>query len=151
MGLTKLIFGYRNFFCSGPFLIFLQVWWIEKMPQGKKIVNIKNLFLHAHQPREGIFDIRSHWCRIFNIICQSFKWLPVFQFWELTSNNEILRTISCIYFMKIWVNSWFSTSEIVLVDILSEKETSTKLKRKKMVFWKNTQNSIFLKWKNVVF
>ena len=36
-----------------------------------------------------------------------FKWPPVFQFWELMSKNEILRTISCIYFMKIWVNKDF--------------------------------------------
>ena len=85
----KTDFWIQIFFCSGPFLIFLQIWWIEKMPQGKKIVNIKNQFLHARQPREGIFDIRSHRCRIFTITCQSFKWLPVFQFWELMSKNEI--------------------------------------------------------------
>ena len=82
MGLTKLIFGSNKMFFSHPFLIFLQIWWIEKMPQGKKIVNIKNQFLHARQPREEIFDI-------FTITCQSFKWLPVFQFWELMSKNEI--------------------------------------------------------------
>ena len=52
---------------------------------------------------------------IFKLFCKSFKWLPVFQFWELMSKNEILRTISCMYFMKIWVNSWFSTSKIVLI------------------------------------
>ena len=59
------------------------------MPQGKKIVNIKNQFLHARQPREGIFDIRSHWRHIFTITCQSSKWLPVFQFRELMSKSEI--------------------------------------------------------------
>ena len=89
MGLTKLIFGYKIFFVPAFFFIFLQVWWIEKMPEGKKIVNIKNQFLNAHQPREGIFDIASHRRRIFTITCQSFKWLPVFQFWELMSKNEI--------------------------------------------------------------
>ena len=49
----------------------------------------KNQFLHARQPREGIFDIRSHWHHIFTITCQSLKWLPVFQFSELMSKNEI--------------------------------------------------------------
>ena len=115
MGLTELIFGYKNFFGSGLFLTFFLIWWIEKMPQAKKVVNIKNQFLHARQPRERIFDIRSHRCRIFTITCQSFKWLPLLQFWELVSKNEILRTISCIYFMKIRVDSWFSGTELVLV------------------------------------
>ena len=80
MGMTELIFGYKKIFGSGHFLIFFQISWIEKMPGAKKIVNIKNQFLHARQPREGIFDIRSHRCCIFTITCQSFKWLPVFQF-----------------------------------------------------------------------
>ena len=117
MGLTELIFGYKNFFGSGLFLTFFLIWWIEKMPQAKKVVNIKNQFLHARQPRERIFDIRSHRCCIFTITCQSFKWLPLLQFWELVSKNEILRTISCIYFMKIRVDSWFSGTELVLLSI----------------------------------
>ena len=50
------------------------------MPRAKKFANIKNQFLHARQPREGIFDIPSHQCSIFTITCQSFKRLPVFQF-----------------------------------------------------------------------
>ena len=122
MGLTKLIFGYKNFFCSGPFLIFLQIWWIEKMPQGKKIVNIKNQFLHARQPREGISDIRPHWCRIFTITCQNFKWLPLFQFWELMSKNEISRTKSYIHFMKIWAASWFPETGPPLICNVLHKE-----------------------------
>ena len=35
------------------------------------------------------------------------KWPPSFQFWELMSKNEISRTISYIYFMKIMAASWF--------------------------------------------
>ena len=31
------------------------------MPGAKKIVNIKNQFLHARQPHEEIFDICSDW------------------------------------------------------------------------------------------
>ena len=115
MGLTELIFGYKNFFGSGLFLTFFLIWWIEKMPQAKKVVNIKNQFLHARQPRERIFDICSHRCRIFTITCQSFKWLPLLQFWELVSKNEILRTISCIYFMKIMAARRFSKTKLVLV------------------------------------
>ena len=32
------------------------------MPGAKKVVNIKNQFLHARQPCEGIFDICLHQC-----------------------------------------------------------------------------------------
>ena len=56
-------------FGSGDFLIFFQISWIEKMPRAKKVVNIKNQFLHARQLREGIFDICSNWCCIFTISC----------------------------------------------------------------------------------
>ena len=52
---------------------------------------------------------------IFKLFCKSFKWLPLLQFWELVSKNEILRTISCIYFMKIRVDSWFSGTKLVLM------------------------------------
>ena len=58
---------------------------------------------------------------IFKLFCKSFKWLPLLQFWELVSKNEILRTISCIYFMKIRVNSWFAGTELVLVVTLVYK------------------------------
>ena len=33
------------------------------------------------------------------------------------SKNEISRTISCIYFMKIWVDLGFESSEVSLVSI----------------------------------
>ena len=118
MGLIKLIFRYPKIFkkfCSGPFLTFFQKWRIKKMPRAKKVINIKNQFLHARQPCEGIFDIFSHQRCIFTITCQSFKQLPVIQFWELMSKNEIWRTISCIYFMKIWVDLCFVTSEVSLI------------------------------------
>ena len=29
----------------------------QKMTRAKKVVNLKNQFFHARQPREGIFDI----------------------------------------------------------------------------------------------
>ena len=122
-------------FDSGHFLISLLISWIEKMPRAKKVVNIKNQFLHAHQPRKRIFDIRSHRCRIFTITCQSFKWLPLLQFWELVSKNEILRTISCIYFMKIRVDSWFSGTKLVLISsnfLDSIKTISNYVNTKKM-------------------
>ena len=94
-------FWIQKIFVSDHFWSFFKcISSIEKIPGAKKVVNIKNQFLHDRQPREGIFDIHSHRGRIFAITCQSFKWLPVFQFWELMSKNEILRTISCKYFMK---------------------------------------------------
>ena len=73
-------FWIKKKFGSGHFSIFLQISWIEKKAGAKKVVNIKNQFLHARQSHDGIFDIRSHRRRIFTITCQSFKWLPVFQF-----------------------------------------------------------------------
>ena len=46
----------------------------------------------------------------FETFLQELNLLPAFQFWELMSKNEIYRTTSCIYFMKIWLASWFSTT-----------------------------------------
>ena len=106
---------FTNFLARGIFSIH-DIWKkIKKMVGNKIFFASKNQFFHARQPRERIFDIRSHWCRIFTITWQSFKWLPLLQFWELVSKNEILTTISCIYFMKIRVDSWFSGTELVLL------------------------------------
>ena len=116
-GMMPMIFWKKKFFGSGLFLIFFHQWWIKKMTRAKKVVNIKNQFFHARQPREGIFDIWSHLHCVFAISCQSFKQLPVIQFWELMSKNEISRTISCIYFMKIWVDLGFELSEVSLMCI----------------------------------
>ena len=62
-----VIFGYKNFFGSGLFLTFFWIWWIEKMPRAKKVVNEKNAFLHARQLREEIFDVCSNSYCIFTI------------------------------------------------------------------------------------
>ena len=86
-GTTELIFGCKKIFGSNHFLIFFQISWIEKMAGAKKVVNIKNQFFHARQPREGIFDIHSHWCCIFTLFCHSFKLLALLQFWELLSQT----------------------------------------------------------------
>ena len=59
---------------------------------------------------------------IFKLFWRSFKQLPVIQFWELMSKNEIWRTISCIYFMKIWVDLCFVTSEVSLMYHFSNTE-----------------------------
>ena len=80
--MTELIFRYKKIFGAGYFLIIFQISWIEKIPQAKKIINIKNQFFHARQPREEIFDIYSHLPCIFTISCQSLKWPPVFKFWK---------------------------------------------------------------------
>ena len=49
------------------------------MAGAKKVVEIKNQFFHARQPRKEIFEIRSYWCCIFMIFGQSFKWPAVIQ------------------------------------------------------------------------
>ena len=79
-GPDRTDFWIQKFFWLGPFFDLFFNLMDQKMPQAKKVVNIKNQFLHARQPRERIFDIRSHRCRIFTITCQSFKWLPLLQF-----------------------------------------------------------------------
>ena len=38
--------------------------WIKKMAGAKKVIKVKNQFFHARQPREGIFNIRSHQCTV---------------------------------------------------------------------------------------
>ena len=61
---------------------------------------------------------------IFKLFWRSFKQLPVIQFWELMSKNEIWRTISCIYFMKIWVDLCFVTSEVSLLGTYTQTQNS---------------------------
>ena len=78
-GMKKLIFDYSNFFGSGYFLTFFPDLMDQKMAGAKKVVKMKNQFFHARQPREGIFEICSHWCCIFTIFGQSFKWPPLLQ------------------------------------------------------------------------
>ena len=81
-GPDRTDFWNKKNFGSGHFFIFFQISWIKKMPRAKKVINIKNQFFHARQPREEIFDIYSHLPCIFTISRQSLKWPPVFQFWE---------------------------------------------------------------------
>ena len=75
------------------------------MPRAKKVVNIKNAFLHTRQLREGIFDICSNRCCIFTIEV-------FFQNGRHCSNLEkkILKFeiyfIFDIYFQKINVRHW---------------------------------------------
>ena len=60
MGMTDLVFGCNKIFGSGRILIFFLTAWIKKCLEPKKVVNKKNQFFHARQPREGIFDICLH-------------------------------------------------------------------------------------------
>ena len=39
----------------------------QKMPQAKKVINMKNQFFYAHQPPEEIFDVCSNGYCIFTI------------------------------------------------------------------------------------
>ena len=54
-----LIFVFKKFFCSGHFLTIFFKKIDQKMTGAKKVVNTKNQFFHARQPREGIFEIHS--------------------------------------------------------------------------------------------
>jgi len=52
------------------------------MTRSKKVVIIKNQFLHARQPHERIFVIYSYRCLIFSIVCLSHK------FWHDLPKNH---------------------------------------------------------------
>ena len=58
--MKKLIFRLSNFFGSGHFLITDISKNDQKMTGAKKVLMIKNLFSHARQPHEEIFEIG--WC-----------------------------------------------------------------------------------------
>ncbi len=79
-GHDRTDFWIQKFFCFRPFFDLFSNIMDRKNARAKKVINIKNQFLHARQPCEGIFYICSHRCCIFTLSCQSFKWLPVFQF-----------------------------------------------------------------------
>ena len=57
--MEKLIFRKSNFFGSGHFLIHEILENDQKMTGAKKVVFMKNQFLHTHQPREEIFEFSS--------------------------------------------------------------------------------------------
>ena len=107
-GMKKVIFHVNNFF---GYRHFFDPWYVKKDPKraGTKIFLVsKNQFFEAQR------NFWNMYC-IFKLFSMSFKWLPVIQFWELMSKNEISRTISCIYFMKIWVDLGFESSEVSLI------------------------------------
>ena len=111
-----MIFGYKKIFGSGPFLIFFQISWIEKMAGAKKVVKMKNHFFHARQPREGIFDVCSPWCCIFTLFVRTWNGscFTNFENWCLKMKFIGLYHDSCIYFMKIRVASWFCVKGTLL-------------------------------------
>ena len=91
------------FLARGIFLIH-HIWKkIKKGPEQKKFC-IQKSFRSGPLALERNF--LNMYC-IFKLFGKSFKQLALFQFWELMSKNEISRTKSYIYFMKIWVASWF--------------------------------------------
>ena len=45
------------------------------MTGAKKVVSVKNELFHAHQPREGIFEIYSYRGLIFELFSQNFELL----------------------------------------------------------------------------
>ena len=58
--MKKFIFCFNNFFGSAHFLIHQIGEKGQKIARAKKVFNIKNQFIYAHQPRKGIFKIHSH-------------------------------------------------------------------------------------------
>ena len=57
-GIIKVIFGCKKFWFRPFFDLFSHIM-DQKMAGAKKVVNMKNHFFHARQPREGIFDVCS--------------------------------------------------------------------------------------------
>ena len=58
--MKRVFFGTYDFLAPVIFWpIFLDIM-DQKMARSKKVVIIKNLFFHARQPREGIFEICSY-------------------------------------------------------------------------------------------
>ena len=72
------------------------------MPLAKKVVNMKNQFFHARQPREGIFEICSSSCCIFTIEVFFQNGRHCFVFGKKILKFEIY-IIFDIYFQKITV------------------------------------------------
>ena len=70
------------------------------MPRAKKVVNMKNQFFHARQPREGIFEICSSSCCIFTIEVFFQNGRHCFVFGKKILKFEIY-IISNIYFQKM--------------------------------------------------
>ena len=98
-----VIFGYKNFFGSGLFLTFFWIWWIEKMPRAKKVVNEKNAFLHARQLRDEIFDVCSNGYCIFTIevFFQNGRHQSNFENWCLKMKSRGLYHIYILW--KSWL------------------------------------------------
>ena len=59
-GMKKPIFDYNNFFGLGHFMTHYTLKIDQKMTGSKKFIKVKNQFIHARQPREGIFEIRLY-------------------------------------------------------------------------------------------
>ena len=56
-GPDKTDFWTPKNFLFRPFFDLFSNMMDQKMTRAKKVVNLKNQFFHAHQPRDGIFDI----------------------------------------------------------------------------------------------
>ena len=59
-GMKKQIFYQKKFFWFRPFLDPSDLKKGQKIARAKKVFNIKNQFIYAHQPRKRIFEIHSH-------------------------------------------------------------------------------------------
>ena len=94
MGMTELTF------CKN-YLVGVSFWFFDSCKYEKQsffipINHMKECFKFIHV---GMVK-----CCIFTISCQCFKWLSVFQFWELVSQN-----------WDTWDTSWFTQSKLDLL------------------------------------
>ena len=55
--MEQMIFYSKDVFCSGHFLVIFSDLMDKKMAGAKKVSKVKNLFYHARQPCEEIFEI----------------------------------------------------------------------------------------------
>ena len=110
--------AWKNWFFRLTTFLARVIFWSIIFEKRSKMGSNKNFFGVQKSVLSGPSAMqRNFWnmyC-IFKLFCRSFKQLQSIQFWELVSKIEISRTISCIYFMKIWVDLGFESSEVSLI------------------------------------
>ena len=85
----KTDFLFYQLFWLRPFFNPLDLKKDRKMAGAKKVFRIINQFFHAHQPRKGILEIRSHWCCIFTIFWPGLlKASPLFEELDVSIENR---------------------------------------------------------------
>ena len=92
------------------------------MPRAKKVVNIKNAFLHTRQLREGIFDICSNRCCIFTIEVFFQNGRHCFVFGKKISNSKFISFLIYIFRKSLIARHWSLRSGPYLLHISKRQE-----------------------------